>query len=1100
MPEAPKAPRGAGKKKAQAIAPSDARNSRTAFDTMPNSPQAFHALLDHIPAAMYTCDATGRIVNFNEAAVALWGLRPEVGQTRWCGSHKIYKPDGSALGIDECPMAIALKERRPIRDQELIIERPDGARRIVLVNPEPLFDAAGTLTGAINLVVDITARKESEADLAATKEALATQVTHLSHLHELALRLSHTPETEPALQAILETLVRVHSADFGLISLHNPATGGLYAGPQIGFDPSAIERLADIQPNVGNGVSGKAFASGRRVIVEDIETDSNVERYRDTARALGVRAAHSTPIMTRSGEMLGVISVQFRMVRVPTEHEMQFADVCARHAAEALEAGRARAALKASEHRFRQMADTAPAMLWMTDEWGTCTFLSRGWYEFTGKSELSDLVWTDAVHADDLETVHQAFRPCNKGAQPFSVDCRVRHADGGDRWVMMTGRPRFSETHEFLGYIGTFIDIDDRKRFQQELDWAHHQMRTVTDTMAASVARCSRDGKYVWVSRGCADWFGVEPEDLVGRYVADVLGPAAYDTIRPYFNRALAGEKIEFEALLDYQGLPGRRWVHVVYTPILSDDGEPDGLVAVVMDISRRKHLELAHRESEARFHHMADNAPVLIWVNGVEGCEFVNREYLRFTGRSLNELRGSGWQSILHPEDADAYNKAYHDAVMLLGPFKAQARLRGADGVYRWFRSTGVPRLNPDGTSLGYVGCSVDISEIKRSEEALREAKELAEAANEAKDRFLAVLSHELRTPLTPVLMAASALEKNADLPAWVREDAAMIRENIRLETRLIDDLLDLSRIASGKLQLVPEPCDLNDIVLHVCGMCRSNLEEKSLRLHCDLDENVGEIVADATRLQQVFWNILKNAAKFTPENGHIYVRTARVDEKTYRVEFRDTGVGIEPDALPRIFTAFEQGEQKLNRRYGGLGLGLAIARALVQLHGGAIRAFSEGVNKGTLFVVEIPVKFASVNMKRPLAKPPQPVSSSTETLRLLVVEDDIVTSKVLARLLQDKGYIVQTADSMARAMELVKTESFDLVVSDLSLPDASGYDLLSTLLMQRPMKAIAMSGFGAREDIERSLEVGFSAHLVKPVDTAELDQVIRQVCNQPE
>lgn len=747
------------------------------------------------------------------------------------------------------------------------------------------------------------------------------------------------------------------------------------------------------------------------------------------------------------------------------------------------------------DERFRAMAEIAPAMMWMTDPRGACRFLSRDCLEFIKLNEPESLNWLSWIHPDDHATVQSAVVNRKVAPADFSIDCRARHAGGEYRWLMMSGRPRFAESGDFLGYIGTFIDIDDRKRVQQELDWAHRQMRTVTDAMAVSVARCGRDARYVWVNRGCADWLGIEPQNIVGRRVIDVIGPEAFAVIEPHFNRALAGHKVQYEALLNYQGKPGRKWVHVTYTPIFNEAGEPDGLVAVVMDISHSKHLEEAHRESEARFRHMADNAPVLIWVMSVDGLEFVNREFLRYAGCTLDELKGDWWRSIIHPDDVDEYLKAYREAVMLLGPFEAQARLRGADGGYRWFRSSGVPRLNPDGTSLGYVGCSVDISEIKRSEEALREAKELAEAANESKDRFLAVLSHELRTPLTPVLMAASALEKNADLPSWVREDAQMIRENVRLETRLIDDLLDLSRIASGKLQLLPELTDLNDIVLHVCGMCRSNLDEKSLRLHCELDEDVGEIVADPARLQQVFWNVLKNAAKFTPERGEIFVKTQRLDEGRYRVEFRDTGVGIEPEALSRIFTAFEQGHQLINRRYGGLGLGLAIARALVQLHGGTIVARSEGAGKGTQFEITLPVR-RMAGAIRSQSRSDEPPPPPAETLRLLVVEDDVVTARVLARLLQDRGYVVQTADCMSAALNLIESQEFDVMVSDLSLPDASGYDLLSAVLRKRPMKAIAMSGFGAKEDIERSLEVGFGAHLVKPVDTADLDQAIREIC----
>lgn len=364
---------------------------------------------------------------------------------------------------------------------------------------------------------------------------------------------------------------------------------------------------------------------------------------------------------------------------------------------------------------------------------------------------------------------------------------------------------------------------------------------------------------------------------------------------------------------------------------------------------------------------------------------------------------------------------------------------------------------------------------------------------ASLAKDHFLAVLSHELRTPLTPVLMTAAARELDPDLSPEVRRDMNMIRRNVELETKLIDDLLDVSRITSGKLSLNVEPLDLNSAVQHVCGICHPQFLEKKIRLHCDLDPVAGQIAADPARLRQVLWNLLKNAVKFTPAGGDIFVTTRVLPSGRRQVQVRDTGIGIAQEALVQIFDAFEQGGIGITQQFGGLGLGLAISKALVELHQGSIRAESVGTGQGSTFTVEWPAA-------EPLGEAVmQEVKESSETspsrVRLLIVEDHVDTALTLRLLLTHVGYYVQTADNAARALDLASRETFDIMVSDLGLPDASGYELMRKIRDRHALKGIAMSGYGMEEDMRKSREAGFSDHLVKPVDVERLHQVIQRV-----
>ncbi|CAN5491052.1 hypothetical protein BH09PLA1_BH09PLA1_02510 [soil metagenome] len=387
----------------------------------------------------------------------------------------------------------------------------------------------------------------------------------------------------------------------------------------------------------------------------------------------------------------------------------------------------------------------------------------------------------------------------------------------------------------------------------------------------------------------------------------------------------------------------------------------------------------------------------------------------------------------------------------------------------------------------------------LRQSEIHEREAKQEAEAANRSKDMFLAVLSHELRTPLTPVLLVVAARELDLDLPLSLRDDLKMIKRNVELEVRLIDDLLDLSRITSGKLRLTLEMLDINELVRRVCQMCHSNVREKGIKLRCDLDPNARAVVGDPGRLQQVFWNLLNNATKFTPDGGQIHITTENIgnggQDGLVRVTVRDTGMGIAPEILPRVFDAFEQGDVRITRRFGGMGLGLAICKALVEQHRGAIRVESGGTGQGSTFIVEIPaLSGANAEAEMPAKPQTRGDDGNVDPLHVLVVEDHADTAKVMRKVLIASGHAVETASTGAAALALARAHKFDLVISDLGLPDMTGYELM-TQIKRNGLKGIAMSGYGMEDDIRRSEQAGFSHHLVKPVNLAQIHSAIQRV-----
>jgi two-component system CheB/CheR fusion protein len=398
-------------------------------------------------------------------------------------------------------------------------------------------------------------------------------------------------------------------------------------------------------------------------------------------------------------------------------------------------------------------------------------------------------------------------------------------------------------------------------------------------------------------------------------------------------------------------------------------------------------------------------------------------------------------------------------------------------------------PIKDSTGRIIGASKVARDMTERKQAEEQLLEAKQEAEAASHAKDKFLAALSHELRTPLTPVLIAVAAIDMNSDLAPELRDDIAMIRRNVELEAKLIDDLLDLSLALSGKLRLDLETVEVNEVVHHVCEICRPFVLEKGINLQCDLPDLSPLVNADPARLQQVLWNLLKNATKFTPERGDIYVIVSTTVENRVRLQVRDSGIGIAPDVLPCIFDAFEQGDADITREFGGMGLGLAITKNLVELHRGTIRAESGGAKQGSTFTVEFPL--VSKNVDEP-ARSAESASASGETLRILFVDDNADTAFVLSKFLTASGYVVKTAGSAVAALELASKEPFDIMVSDIGLPDVNGYELMKQIRAFYPIQGIAMSGYGMEDDLRKSREAGFSDHIVKPASLSQLERSI--------
>jgi CheY-like chemotaxis protein/nitrogen-specific signal transduction histidine kinase len=371
--------------------------------------------------------------------------------------------------------------------------------------------------------------------------------------------------------------------------------------------------------------------------------------------------------------------------------------------------------------------------------------------------------------------------------------------------------------------------------------------------------------------------------------------------------------------------------------------------------------------------------------------------------------------------------------------------------------------------------------------------AKIAAEKANKAKDDFLAALSHELRTPLTPALAAANYLADNAaKLPAEFVEDIEIIKRNVRLQARLIDDLLDLTRVTRGKLNLQVEDIDAHILVRDAIDIVNSAIAAKKLNLSAHLNATEHYIRADSIRIQQVFWNLINNAVKFTPPDGKIDIRTSNDDHGRFQFEITDNGIGIEVERQALLFAPFEQADPSIRRQFGGLGLGLAISKHLINLHGGTIEVHSRGRSYGSTFKLALDAVTKRTEKSGVDSETPRKPAKS---LRILLVEDHSDTRQTLSRLLTHFGHQISVADNTQSALEIMGSQEFDVVLSDIGLPDGSGYDVVSQAKLKHPVKAVAITGFGTDEDIRRGKEAGFDFHLIKPIDFHELRNVLDQV-----
>ncbi len=541
------------------------------------------------------------------------------------------------------------------------------------------------------------------------------------------------------------------------------------------------------------------------------------------------------------------------------------------------------------------------------------------------------------------------------------------------------------------------------------------------------------------------------------------------------------------------------------YNSTLTHDGDLISVLSLALDVSDRVKIQADLRESEARYRVLSESIPQLVWVTTADGKnEYVNQQFCEFVGFSESELLNLDWLLIIHPDDRDRTRDRWLASVNSGDFYEIEYRFRRFDGTYRWFLGQGVPLKNEQGQPVKWMGTCTDIDSQKQLEvdrlrliEQERAARTAAEQANRVKDEFLAVVSHELRTPLNPILGWSKLLRSGRLSPERAAEALGTIERNAQQQAQLIDDLLDVSRILRNKLTLTIAPVDLIITVTDALETVRLAAEAKSIQLQAALTTDIGMIMGDVGRLQQIIWNLLSNAVKFTPNGGRIEVRLDRVDSLV-QLQVVDTGKGIQPDFLPYLFEAFRQEDNTTTRQFGGLGLGLSIVRQLVELHGGTVWAESQGEGQGSTFTVRFPLPAA----EKQLTRRPSRLSSADNRdfdlsdIRVLVVDDVTDSRELVGFVLEQSGAIVTPAKSAQAALEWLAKENFDVIISDIGMPDVNGYELLQQIRADFPqleaIPAIALTAYATESDQQQALDSGFQRHLAKPIDPNALIKMV--------
>ena len=1071
------------------------------------------AIVESSDDAIISKDLDGIITTWNLGAEKLYG---------YSAAEIIGRPVALLIPDDRLNEEPNILERiradERIEHYETVRCRRDGTRIEISLSVSPIKDAKGNITGASKIARDITERKRSERH-AGFLGRLSQSLSLLDQSDEIICNASR--EVGSYLGAN-----RCYFAEFD----ETNTIGTVKAD-------WAEEGLSSLEGSYRTEDYGKLglwqIMTSRSLVIPDVETFQPASEFRSNYQLLKIRALASTPYFSdgRGRSVLVVTSVQPRIWR---DDEIDLLESAAARVWPLIEQARGQEALRQSERRQRNLMQTLPVACYTIDARGRLTFFNEAAVRLWGRfPALEQTIWSGAEAFTDPNGNHLLHEDSPvaialKEKRPIrGKEVIILRPDGTRRWTVHQPDPLFDAEGSCIGVINVVMDVTEERT-------AHERVQKVAEHLNLAIASANL-GDWNWdaetdeitLSPRTAEIYGVVAgPNLTRSEMRDLLHPDDRERSRLALQHAVeTGNDYD----IDYRvNRPDGTecWVAAKGRCIFDLPGKVKGMVGVVQDVTERKlqvvALERLSQEIKAQaqlFDATLSNITDLAYYFDLKGrWIYANKPLLDIWGRSLEEITGKSCLELGYPPElASRLEAQIQEVIETKKPVQGETSFTSAAGKVDEHEYIFSPVINARGIVTAVVGTTRLITARKQAENELKRIRDEAVAASRAKDDFLAALSHELRTPLNPVLLLASAAANNPELTPAVREEFELIRKNIDLEARLIDDLLDLTSITRGKIRLDLRRCDLHAIVKDALANVRAESLEKRQVLISEFGAEESIAWGDAVRLQQILWNIFKNAVKFTPVDGRILVETSS-DHDQITIKITDSGIGMSRDEISRAFQAFSQGEHAAARtgvhRFGGLGLGLAISKMLVELHGGTIRAVSAGRDHGSTFIVEFPLwrstvgefatlpKAADVGARphslHPLAAGDSrsPIPTAILRRRILLVEDHAPTRLTLQHLLRARQFDVTPTSSATEAHRVALKHEFDLLISDVGLPDRNGYDLMAELRLIKPsLPGIALSGYGMEEDVARSQAAGFSIHLVKPITIGVLEAAIARL-----
>nr|WP_083887050.1 PAS domain S-box protein [Nodosilinea nodulosa] len=1017
------------------------------------SQQQRRDLAEAMPQIVWTADAAGTVNYWNREWYDYTGLEEAESSGQTC--VQALHPDERQPIFDRWSQAIANGESFEIEHR--ILSR-GGEYRWFIDRAVPTKTSQGQITGWIGTMTDIDCQKQTEI-------ALQQQQNRLN----LAMKAANMGSWDWNIQT-----GEVHwSAN--LEHLFGMATGG--------FDGRFETVKAMIHPD---DLPRVEQAIDRAVYERD---DYNIE-FRFIKPDGTVRWA------------LGVGKVFYDATGTPLMMAGVDRDISERKAVEA--------ALRLSEERYRTLFESMHegfcVVEMLFDEHDTPTD-----YRFVEVNSVFEQQ-TGLVNA-----VGQTARQLLPDLEPhwFEIYGRValtgepaRFENGSDvmrRWFEVSAfriGPPAGRTVAIL-----FKEISERKQAERRLQESEARFRTLADNIAPLAWMANETGWIFWYNQRWFDYTGTTLDAMQGDGWRAVHHPDHVDRVVEKINRCFQTGEV-WEDTFPLRGRDGEyRWFLSRAIPVRDGQGNVSRWFGTNTDITDRQLAENALRQSEERYRYLIESIPQLVWTAISDGTLLdVSERWVAFTGLTLDRARAAGWEQIVHPDDLAEMVQRWGEAVSLGTNYQAEGRMRRADGAYLWHLHQAIPQRDGQGHIVKWFGTATDIEAQKQLEhdrdrllQQEQAARQAAERANRIKDEFLAVLSHELRSPLNPILGWAKLLQMRPMDAAKTAAALATIERNAKLQAQLIDDLLDVAKILRGKLSLTMTAVNLATVVEAAVDTVRAAALAKLIALNAVLP-NVGQVSGDAARLQQVVWNLLTNAIKFSPAQADVEIRLAQVDGSA-EITVSDRGKGINPDFLPYIFESFRQEDGSTTRNYGGLGLGLAIVRELVEAHAGTVTAESPGEQLGATFTVRLPL-LTSAPATTSSDEVPAPALDLTG-IRVLAVDDDPDSRELLNMILTQYGAEVLAVTSAAAVLENLASFQPDVLVSDIGMPSVDGYSLLRQIRALPPAQggqtpAVALTAYAREEDRQQAIASGFQQHVTKPLEPERLVQAVVALTRQ--